>query len=408
MKALPVLFVLLLGNPVWAQTPVTIKPFQVEYHVTLIPASDQAKVRIVLGKGAALVHQLSLRFDASRYSAMTGRGQFSRTATGAIWKPDGPGATLSYTVKISRHRDASSMDARMTSDWAIFRGDNIVPRISARLDQGARARATLEFTLPANWRGLDIGYPRIGPNRFRIHNPNRRFDQPTGWMIAGNIGLRRDRLGLTELAVAAPLGTQLDRMDALTFLNFLWPEVESAFGKTPPKILIVSAGNPMWRGGLSSPNSFFLHADRPLISENATSPLVHELTHVITGIHGDDRSDWIAEGIAEFYSIELPWRAGGMTASRHDKVYADLAAWSREIKSLRGDRVSGKITARAVLLLRELDAELRKRSAGSLSLDDLVQKLRGLDKVSTAVFIQTAERLAGGRLASLHSSLLAD
>ncbi|MGE3104202.1 MAG: hypothetical protein AB7F83_07505, partial [Lysobacterales bacterium] len=77
MKALPVLFVLLLGNPVWAQTPVTIKPFQVEYHVTLIPASDQAKVRIVLGKGAALVHQLSLRFDASRYSAMTGRGQFS-------------------------------------------------------------------------------------------------------------------------------------------------------------------------------------------------------------------------------------------------------------------------------------------------------------------------------------------
>ncbi len=227
-------------------------------------------------------------------------------------------------------------------------------------------------------------------------------------MIAGNVGLRRDQLGLTHIAVAAPRGTQLDRMDALTFLNFVWPEVESAFGKTPPKILIVSAGNPMWRGGLSSPNSFFLHADRPLISENATSPLLHELTHVITGLHGNERSDWIAEGIAEFYSIEIPWRAGGMTAKRHDKVYADLTAWSREIKSLRSNRASGKITARAVLLLRDLDAQLRKKSAGKLDLDDLVQKLRALDQVSTAVFIQTAEGLAGGRLASLHSPLLAD
>ncbi len=408
MKALFSLLALLLCNPAFAQTPTAIKPFQVDYHVTLVPSSDQAKVRIVLGEGAALVHQLSLRFDASRFSAMTGRGQFSKTASGAIWKPDGPGATLAYTVKISRYRDASSMDARMTADWAIFRGDSIVPRISARLSKGARARASLNFTLPANWRGLDTGYPRIGPSRFFVHNPHRHFDQPTGWMIAGNVGLRRDQLGLTHIAVAAPRGTQLDRMDALTFLNFVWPEVESAFGKTPPKILIVSAGNPMWRGGLSSPNSFFLHADRPLISENATSPLLHELTHVITGLHGNERSDWIAEGIAEFYSIEIPWRAGGMTAKRHDKVYADLTAWSREIKSLRSNRASGKITARAVLLLRDLDAQLRKKSAGKLDLDDLVQKLRALDQVSTAVFIQTAEGLAGGRLASLHSPLLAD
>ena len=409
MKALSiVLLALLLGPTALAQKSNAIETFQVDYQVTLMPAKDQAQVRIQLGQGADLVHQLDLRYDPKRFTALSGRGQFAKTYTGAVWKPDGPGASLRYTVKISRQRDGNGMDALMTKDWAIFRGDAIVPRISARLTKGAGARATLSFTLPAGWRGLDTGYPRIGGNRFFVHNRHRQFDQPSGWIIAGDVGLRRDQLGLTHISVAAPRGSQLDRMDALTLLNFFWPDVESAFGKTPPKILIVSAGNPMWRGGLSSPNSFFLHADRPLISENATSPLVHELTHVITGIHGRDRSDWIAEGIAEFYSIEILWRAGGMSAKRHDKVYADLAAWSREIKSLRSDRASGKITARAVLLLRDLDAELRKRSKGKLDLDDVVQGLRGRGPVATNDFIQLAERLAGGRLASLHTALLAD
>ena len=44
-----------------------------------------------------------------------------------------------------------------------------------------------------------------------------------------------------------------------------------------PRLLIVSAGDPMWRGGLSGPSSMFLHSDRPLISENRTSTLLHEL-----------------------------------------------------------------------------------------------------------------------------------
>ena len=51
---------------------------------------------------------------------------------------------------------------------------------------------------------------------------------------------------------------------------------------------VVGAADPMWRGGLSASNSLFLHADRPLISENGTSTLVHELTHVITRVRGAD------------------------------------------------------------------------------------------------------------------------
>lgn len=381
-------------------------PFDLNYQVTLLPKTEQAKVVITLGQGGEMVKQLKLRFDPKRFSDMNGSGDFTTAVNSAIWKPNGSGATLSYLVTITHARDKTEFDARMTTDWAIFRGDKIVPKITARLKKGASSSASIDFRLPAGWYGLETGLQRSGENRFTFDTPRRAFDRPLGWVIAGKIGVRRDRLGLTDVVIAAPLGAQLDRMAALTLINFVWPEIETAFGKTPPKILIASAGNPMWRGGLSSPNSFFLHADRPLVSENATSPLVHELSHVITRIHGEDRSDWIAEGIAEYYSIEIPYRAGGMTDERHDKVYADLKTWSRQVKSIRTDDSSGQISGRAVLLMRDLDLEIQTKTKNQKSLDDLVQILRPMRHISTEEFIAAADKLIGSPARSLRSALL--
>ena len=409
MKTVLFACLLLLNLSALAVTPsksTTLRPFKLDYQISLLPKTDQAKVQITLGTGGTLVRELNLRFDRKRFTAIQASGDFQLGTSGARWRPNGEGATLSYLVKISHARDTSSFDARMTNEWAIFRGDRIVPGIQARMLKGATSRATLQFELPAGWTDVETGYARIAANRFAIDAPGRRFDQPTGWIIAGQLGVRRDRFGSTDLSIAAPKGGTLDRMAALTMIHLIWPQVEAVFGKTPRKILIVSAGNPMWRGGLSSPNSFFLHADRPLVSENSTSPLVHELSHVISGIHGDDRSDWIAEGIAEFYSIEIPYRAGGMTQDRQKKVYARLQHWSRDVRSLRVGSSSGKITARAVLLMRDLDLEVRSKTAGKRSLDDLVHALRLLRKVSTPQFIAAAERLAGGPLQTLDSPLL--
>jgi hypothetical protein len=56
----------------------------------------------------------------------------------------------------------------------------------------------------------------------------------------------------------------------------------------PSKLLIVGAGDPMWRG----PRSLFLHADRPLIAERHQHADARTL---ITRIRADG-DDWIAEG----------------------------------------------------------------------------------------------------------------
>ncbi|MNY20522.1 hypothetical protein D3C86_1540040 [compost metagenome] len=206
--------------------------------------------------------------------------------------------------------------------------------------------------------------------------------------------------------MAAPLGEGVRRMDILTLLTFVWPHAQAVFPREPAKLLIVGAGDPMWRGGLSAPNSLYMHRDRPLVSENGTSSLVHELVHVFSRISDTDRSDWITEGLAEFYAIELMRRAGGMSDDRYQKVREQLARWSRKVTSLRGEQSSGPITARAVLLLQDLDAEIRKVSAGQRSLDDVTRGLMRLDKASTGDFVQISENVLGGKSKVLDTRLL--
>ncbi len=60
----------------------------------------------------------------------------------------------------------------------------------------------------------------------------------------------------------------------------------------------------MWLGALSAPNSIFVHASRPLISENGTSTIVHEIVHVLLmDLKTPRDQDWIDEGLAEFLSL---------------------------------------------------------------------------------------------------------
>jgi predicted metalloprotease with PDZ domain len=185
------------------------------------------------------------------------------------------------------------------------------------------------------------------------------------------------------------------------------PTLQSAFGQMPPKILLVGAGEPMWRGALSAPNSIFLHADRPLVSENGTSTLVHELVHVITRIRGRaPEDDWIAEGLAVFYAIVLMHRAGGLTDARRAIVRESLRRWSAPVKTLRTRGSKGPTTARAALWFETLDAEIRKASGGKRSLDEVVQELMQPREVGLAELRASAQKAAGGKLKAFDSALL--
>ena len=392
---------LALSAPLWAA-----KKVDLDYQVKLLPKGDQAWVTLTLGEGAAV---RSLDFDLGAgddYSDFKADGQWQAQDRRGIWRPASGKASLSYRVRINQARDNGSFDSRVTPKWALLRGDLLVP--AARLDQqdGVELVARLGFELPPGWKSVETAWPRIGKQRFRIDNPSRLFDRPTGWMLAGTLGSRRTLLGETQVTVASPQGQGMRRMDVLTLLTFVWPQVQAVFPRHPGKLLIVGAGDPMWRASLAGHDSIYLSSRLPLVSESGSSPLVRELVQVFGRINDSHGSDWISEGFAEYYAIELLRRAGGLSDERYQSLHARLAKQAHEVTSLRGEHIAGAQLARAVLLLQELDSEIRIKTRNKRSLDDVLRAVMRLESVSTAEFVQLSESILGGGSKVLDSELL--
>ncbi|MBV7568527.1 hypothetical protein [Pseudomonas sp. PDM27] len=395
---------LAVSAPVWAANKVDL-----DYHVRLLPQNDQAEVRLTLAQGSAV---RSLDFDlgdGSHYSDFKADGQWQLTpgkAARGVWRPAADKASLTYRVNINHGRKNGSFDARMTPHWALMRGDDLVP--PARLDQqdGIELVSRLEFELPGGWKSVETAWPRIGQNKFRIDNPSRLFDRPTGWMLAGQLGSRRTRLGETEVTVASPLGQGMRRMDVLTLLTFVWPQVQALYPRHPGKLLIVGANDPMWRGSRSAHESIYLNSHLPLVSESGTSALVRELAQVFGRINGTKRSDWINEGFAEYYAIELVRRAGGMSDERYESLHGKLVRTSQKVSTLRSDQANPAQVARAVVLLQELDREIRLKTHNKRSLDDVLREAMRLGDIDTQAFVQLSESVIGGSSKVLSTELI--
>lgn len=383
--------------------------YKLHYRVTFEPEREGASVVISIEKGE-LLKTIEFANSHSTYSDIRATGKLTQKDKRVKWELPKGKARLTYFVTLTNERTPGKYDARVTKDWALFRGDDLIPAVTVAEVPGAHAVATLEVVLPTNWNSVETGWPRKKGNTFIIDNPERLFDRPIGWMIAGDFGSRRANVAKTDIAIAAPKGENFRRMDALVFFNFIWPEIAKAFGKTPEKLLVVGAGDPMWRGGLSASNSLFLHSDRPLVSENGTSPLLHELTHMVTRISGVQteatNDDWIAEGLAEFYSFELLYRADGMTKARRSKIIKSLGKWGADVTHLRKTKSTGPITARAVVLLDELNQEIKKRSNKKYDLDDVTRQLMEKRKVSFDDLKAATEKLIGSDVETFKSTLL--
>ncbi|WP_434610134.1 hypothetical protein J3P80_18105 [Pseudomonas sp. D2-30] len=391
-------------GPLWAAQKVDL-----DYHVHLLPQSDQAEVRLTLARGSAV---RSLDFDLGddgRYSDFKADGQWQLTsgkASRGVWRPAADKASLTYRVRISESRKNGSFETRMTPGWALLRGDALVP--PAKLDQqdGVELVSRLAFELPGGWQSIETAWPRIGKHRFRIDNPSRLFDRPTGWMLAGKLGSRRTRLGETDVTVTSPKGQGMRRMDVLTLLTFVWPQVQAVVPRHPGKLLIVGAGDPLWRGAQAGRESIYLHSRPPLVSERGSSPLLRELMQVLARINDHDRSDWISEGFNEYYAIELLRRAGGMSDERYQALNDRLARDSKGVTTLRGEQMSPAMVSRAVLLLQELDREIRLKTRNKRSLDDVLQAAMRLETVDTEEFVQLSESILGGGSTVLDTRLL--
>lgn len=376
------------------------EPYELRYSGRFVPDQKRIEATIEVRQPGPVLRVLDLAARQSRFSEFRGDGTIERQGERLLWRVPPAGGRLEYHVEVD-HQRGGRYDARMESDWAILRLDDVFPAARVVALKGAESHATLALEGPPGW----MFESRYGPvnGRIAVPNPSRRFDRPTGWLAAGRLGVRRERIGDRRIVVAAPEGQELRRLDIIAFLRWTLPRLARVFPDFPDRLLIVGARDGMWRGALSGPDSLYVHSDRPLISENGTSTLLHELVHIATGSGDASREDWIIEGLAEFYSLEILRRSGGLGTARYQQAFDRLADWARRDNGALRSPSTGPDTAYAAVLFRALHEELEAAEAGGL--DPVARELLRARHIDGPTLRALVEKALGGRSRALDRAL---
>jgi hypothetical protein len=365
-----------------------------DYSITPDISKAGAFVELKISQNRGLLRELTMSYEDKPLSDVSGDGQITIDESGIRWVPPVDGGRLRWFAAINHRRNGDTFDAYIGETWALFRAEDVIPPTATRTLKRSVSVSRLTFALPDGWSAVTEYFRRSGV--FDVSNPDRRFDKPSGWILLGHIGVRHETIAGVRVVVAAPVGQGTRRLDILAMLNWNLPALVHLFPDFPRRLTVVSAGQPMWRGGLSAPGSFYLHADRPLISENGTSTILHEAVHVGLNMAAAEGSDWVVEGLAEYYGLEILRRSGTISEKRYRAALSDLANWGKKVRSLCASSSSGAITARAVTLFADLNNEIRRQSAKKADLDDALPRLaNSQSKISTTRLRQIVLELTG-------------
>jgi hypothetical protein len=393
------------GPPRPAPPPARV--YELGYDARFSPSERTARVTVRIGGPEPdLVHVVSFRIDPARHRDFRADGELEVSGARVTWKPPKAGGALHYTFRIDHLRDVRAYDAHFAENWALFRGDDLVPPARVEFADGARSHAQLRLRLPDGWKAA-TPWERLPDGRYRIDNPRRSFDRPTGWILLGHLGILREKIAGSRISIAAPVGQRARKDDMLALLRWTLPALKKVMGELPPRLLVTSAGDPFWRGGLSGPGSLYVHVDRPLVTPDVTSPLLHELMHSALGIRSGHGGDWVVEGLAELYSLELLARSKTISKKRYHRALEALAARGAAVTALDVPSATGATTARAAAELHALDRELRRGSEDRITLDDVVRQLaaeRGA--VTTERFRAVVDHVAGRSLGAFFRARL--
>lgn len=141
--------------------------------------------------------------------------------------------------------------------------------------------------------------------------------------------------------------------------------------------------------GLARSFMFGYHAPAKPTVDSLQGLLSHEMAHTWPAMQGDHgETSWYSEGMAEYYSTVLSWRAKAIGTDgllktfneRADAYYSNpyVRATSPEAaKKFWTDPVAQTVPyGRGWTYLQQVDAEIRAASKGKRSLDDIVKEIR--------------------------------
>ena len=157
-------------------------------------------------RGDRLPSRIEFHIDPERHRAFKSSDPVSQQGKVVTWLPTGKIATVRYEFLATNERSPKRYDSLVTDEWAVFRADKMVPRMAVTSRRSLHGRTTLSFALPKGWSAA-TAYPEK-KGLFRIEDPERRHDRPSGWVIAGKLGIRSEVIKGIQTIVAAPEGEQ--------------------------------------------------------------------------------------------------------------------------------------------------------------------------------------------------------
>lgn len=378
--------------------------FSIEYIVSISASTPHlAEVRWELA-GIEEVAQLRLAFPADRFGGFAGTGILQPRADGVLWEPGGPYAHLTYHVELNHARGRQQrFDSYAGDSWIVTRARDLFPRIGIEYRPGSTAspksRARLVFRLPRGWRSA-APLPAVGPGAYALSQPGNTLDRPRGWFMLGQFNLDRQEIDQVMVEIARVPGTGLAPQKLFDFLDHTLPALRKLLAAAPATILVVNAPDPMWHGGISGEHSFFMHSGRPLRTPDKTSPYLHELFHVLQPYKADADADWIEEGLAEFYSLELQRRAGLIDAAAYARAlgyFERYGLWNVDFTQQHDNAATNNS---APLVMYAIDQRIQRATAGKKRLDDVVLDLaRAGGDVSTARFLHAVNQASAKNFA---------
>jgi hypothetical protein len=393
--------------PWWRSLAVAAPPretFSVDFIVTISRKDPGvARVRWELS-GIEEVQELRLRFAADRLRQFEGSGKLEPVPNGLRWRPEGPYAHLTYLATVNHVRGQHQRyDSYAAPDWIVTRARDLFPRIaidcSSRDSGEPKSRARLIFRLPPGWQSAAALAP-AGPNMYRLSEPGKILDRPRGWFALGTFSRARQDIAGTMVEVAQAPGSRLQTGQLFGFLEKTLPALQKLLQVQAETLLVVTAPDPMWHGGISGERSFYMHGDRPLRTPDKTSPYLHELFHVLQPYKPGADADWIEEGLAEFYSLELQRRAGLIGAAAYARALGYFERFGLWHVDLTQQQDNAATNNSAPLVMYALDQHIQHATAGKKRLDDVVAWLVQQGAlVDTARFRQAAEAVSGKKCA---------
>jgi predicted metalloprotease with PDZ domain len=346
------------------------------------------------------IERIRLRYDPERFERFDGSGTIERRRGELLWWPEGPYADLHYVANVNHRRAPDKgYDSYADDGWLVSRTTAFFPRTAVlfrrEIEAAPESRARLVLRLPAGWHSVSV-HPSDGPDRYLIETPHQRLDHPRGWLMFGRIRrIDRDVAG-TALTIATIPGVTVRTERVVQLVEQSLPALATLFDRPLSRLLIVVGPDPMWHGGLSGEESFYMHGDRPLRSPDRTSPYLHELFHVAAPFRPSGDAHWVTEGLAEYYSVELQHRIGALDDAGYRRaltLFAEHGVWGRDFTRTASPALRNNS---APLVMAVLDQRIAAATDGTRRLDAVVTSLaHDGGVVTTARFLGAVQRVAG-------------